>query len=152
MAVTVAELFDGLTLTRGLNGGASVPYLVYGTTDPIEAETELIAQTPGSFDCLTKVDGTVEPLTLNAWRGTVRFGNVPPEGATIISFDTTGGVQHITQSLETVGSYAPVGETAPDFHGAIGVSKDAVEGADIVVPVLNFSVIKSLPASSLTFA
>src|SRR5207248_1374699 len=45
----------------------------------------------------------------------------------------------ITQSLETVASYAPPGFTAPNFQGAIGVSEDKVEGVDITIPAFQFS-------------
>ena len=41
--------------------------------------------------------------------------------------------------LSTIASYAPAGETAPNFKGAIGATKDSVEGVDITVPVYNFS-------------
>jgi hypothetical protein len=40
------------------------------------------------------------------------------------SFDTGGGTTHITQSVQTIASYAPPGEDPPDFQGAIGVSTD----------------------------
>lgn len=52
-------------------------------------------------------------------------------------FDTTGGTQHITQSLETIASMAASG-TPPNYNGAINVSADgasgSVEGTDIVIP------------------
>lgn len=55
------------------------------------------------------------------------------------SFDTGGGAQHITQSLANVARYAPPGQTAPNFKGAIGVTADSVEGVDITVPVYHFA-------------
>lgn len=152
MPVVVAELFDGLTLTRGQNSSATVLYLVYGTGDPVEAKNELLLQAPATFDGLTRTDVTVEPLTLSAWRGTAQFGTLPPEGEMVLSFDTTGGTERVTQSLETVGKYAPSGQAAPDFQGAIGVGKDSVDGVDVVVPVLNFSVTKTVQALDVTFA
>ena len=60
-------------------------------------------------------------------------------GDSSYSFDTGGGTQHITHGKQTVGTYAPVGKTAPDFDGAIGVTRDRVEGVDITVPVYRFS-------------
>jgi len=57
------------------------------------------------------------------------------------SGSTTGGTLRITSSLETVNSYAPAGETAPDFKQAIGVTAEGgdPEGVDIVVPAAKFS-------------
>ena len=65
---------------------------------------------------------------------------IPPEvGESSFSFDTGGGTQHITQSIQTINKYAPPGKTAPDFKGAVGVTHDNVEGVDITIPVYNFS-------------
>jgi hypothetical protein len=58
-----------------------------------------------------------------------------------ISFDIAGQTTHITQSLQTVNSYAPSGVTPKSFHGAINVQQDGtVEGTDIVTPVLNYTI------------
>jgi hypothetical protein len=59
-----------------------------------------------------------------------------------ISFDTTGGTAHFTTSKETVGTYiradAAVGEY--DFGQAINVSGGEVQGIDVVVPAMKFTV------------
>jgi len=61
------------------------------------------------------------------------------------SFDTGGGVQHVTQAI---GSDAfPNGEqrfhtgspAAPDMFGAIGVDGDSVNGVDIIIPQLTWT-------------
>lgn len=57
----------------------------------------------------------------------------------LFTFDTTGGTAHITQSIETINSYPASGFTAPDFKGAIGVTKDNVEGVDIVSRVYRWT-------------
>ena len=72
------------------------------------------------------------------WECEVHYGKrehrEPETGDAVISFDTTGGTQHITQSLGTK-RYARAGEEAPDFRGAIGVTESGVQGVDITVPV-----------------
>jgi hypothetical protein len=68
----------------------------------------------------------------------------------VFQFDTGGGTQHITQSLVTMGAYAPPSRTAPYFGGAIGVTRDNVEGVDITVPVFNFSETHYIPAALIT--
>ena len=45
----------------------------------------------------------------------------------------------MTQSLDNVQRVAAPGYVAPNFHGAIGVSDDRVEGTDITIPVFNFT-------------
>jgi len=51
----------------------------------------------------------------------------------------TGEQAHITQSYATVGAYSADGGDPPDFGGAIGVTRDRVEGVDIVVPKIEYS-------------
>lgn len=70
-----------------------------------------------------------------------------------ISFDTGGGTVTRTVSLATT-SYAKSGETAPDFKGAIGVVRDKsetkVEGVEVGVPSLKFSIRKRQPRTTIT--
>jgi hypothetical protein len=53
------------------------------------------------------------------------------------SFDTSGGSQHITQSIATRGRYGP--KATAQLGGAIGYDGQSVQGVDIVVPVFSFS-------------
>lgn len=83
-------------------------------------------------------------------------GNDPV--ANTISFDTSGGTEHVTQAMQfNGGGYTPVagsftgikgqvghagpglGATVPDLEGAINVEGDQVKGVDKVVPLFNFS-------------
>ena len=76
-------------------------------------------------------------------------------GEYVFSFDTSGGTVRRTVSLATT-KYAKTGETAPDFKGLIGVSKEGgefkVEGVEIGVQALKFSIHKRVPRTSLTTA
>jgi hypothetical protein len=84
------------------------------------------------------------------WEGIVRYGTIPATNESVFAFDTGGGTQHITHSRQTVASYAPPSQTAPDFKGAIGVTADSVEGVDITVPVYHFSETHYLDATLVT--
>lgn len=64
-------------------------------------------------------------------------------------FDTTGGTVHIKASKETVGRY-PGG--AIDRKGAIGVNGDEVDGTDVIVPAMKFTVSFRHPAGALNLA
>lgn len=113
--------------------------------DDIAVRDALIAATAATYDGLDRQPPQVEEIDAGgAWIGIVRYGPFSPIGSpqpgdddsAIISFDTGGVLKHVSQSLETIASYAPAGEDAPDFGGAINVVADAngnlrVEGADI---------------------
>jgi hypothetical protein len=95
-----------------------------------------------------------DPQETLTWEGSVRYGarTLSEEELSAYSFDTGGGTQHITQSLETRGAYAASGVTAPDFRGAIGVKEDAVEGVDVAAPVYHFTETHFKPDDEVTLA
>ena len=92
---------------------------------------------PGAVDTVTQVGRW--DLEASYVAPEVKPYSPPVTGSSSFSFDTSGGTQHITHALSHVHSYAPAGETAPDYKGAIGVSENGVEGCDITVPVYAFS-------------
>jgi hypothetical protein len=68
-------------------------------------------------------------------------------GSIHISFSTTGGMAHITNSLSTVNRY---GVLPPDMKGAIGVNGDDVDGCDIVTPSLKLRIRCKHPQAVIT--
>jgi hypothetical protein len=73
----------------------------------------------------------------------------------VLSFDTTGGSEHITQAWtdtadpsDYVMGYATVGD-APDLRGAINANAESVQGVDITVPSFQFTETWMAPASYL---
>ncbi len=148
MTITCVEKYDSREVTDGQS--AELTYAIRGTADEGEAIDILKSTAPTSFRGLVRQPVTVEPVhqdTYNSddsiWNGTAKYTpyeppEIPETGESSYSFDTSGGSQHITQSLETVASYAISG-IAPDFKGAIRATHDNVEGVDITVPVYNFS-------------
>ena len=100
-----------------------------GTADDVTAKTLLLNSTAETYNDLAREEyPTLEPVWVDShsgdgeWDCRIRYSPVettPSEiGSVTITGDTTGGTQHITQSLQTVGSHAPAGKTAPDFKGA----------------------------------
>lgn len=145
MAITIAEKIDSRESTTGDNGTVELKYIVSGTADDLAAKAALAANTGVTYDGYTRqsvhVEAVGDPTISLTWEGSVQYAvkqKEPETGESSFSFDTGGGTQHITQSIETVQKYAASG-TAPDFHGAIGATKDSVEGVDITMPVYNFS-------------
>lgn len=74
------------------------------------------------------------------------YGNSDPA----VTFDTTGGTRHITQSLATI-STTPT--TAPSYAQAIEVDGEGnVNGCDVVMPVMTFSETHYFKPSKVTSA
>ncbi|MBN2581477.1 MAG: hypothetical protein JXL80_00305 [Planctomycetes bacterium] len=157
MPVTVLEKFDSRASTTGANASVELTYTIRGTDDDTVAKAQLLIDSPATYDGLVRQSAEIEPVDgRDLWNGTVRYGVAKPAerpetGDSSFSFDTGGGTQHITQSLQTVAKYAASG-TAPDYGGAIGVTHDSVQGVDITVPVYNFAETHYLADAVVTLA
>jgi len=80
-----------------------------------------------------------QSATRATWEAQVEYEE--PTNATLIGFE--GGVSpnnvHITASKEVVATYAAPGATAPNLKGVIGYRDGDIEGCDIIVPEVEFS-------------
>jgi len=149
MPITLTELVDSREWQYGDRESCTMHYMLTGTDDDTIALQLLLNSTPTTYGSLEREQITFEPVEVDTGANTGRWDcrvryvapeEVKPEvGDSSFSFDTGGGTQHVTQSLQTIQKYAPPGKTAPDFKGAVGVTHDNVEGVDIVSPVYNFS-------------
>lgn len=156
MAIAVTELHDGIRVRTADNYStvAEVRYKITGVSES-EDEHDILAalrdQTPTSFDvygdasviCFRSGIHLDEEHLHDLWKATILYAQAAPATGSI-SFDTTGGVHHITQSRKTVSqtsaSDGSSDDSAPDFNGAIGVTEDGeVQGVDIVVPSLTWT-------------
>lgn len=149
MPVTISDDISRV-LSTGRNPTAEHEYTVQGTSDEVEARTQLALHAPSAVDpygtglvFIPRETVTVEALSDNAWHGVVRYGYTAPESdEPSESFDTTGGQEHITQSKQTIGAYNLESDEndAPGYGGAIGVTSDNnVEGLDRVSPAYQFA-------------
>jgi len=160
MPLTLTEKLDSRRWTTGENASVEMTFTLRGTSSDTEALVTLQNSTATSYNGLVRQSIQIEPEWVDEsaadglWNATVRYGLRPPPELEewTFSFDTTGGTQHITQSIATVARYAPPGKTAPDFGGAIGVTHDSVEGVDITVPVFNFTLRRRIPVEQWTAA
>jgi len=158
MPLTLTEKLDSRKWTTGDNASVEMVYILTGTSDDVTAKNLIASSTPSIYNGLVRQSIQIEPEWVDTTRGdgqwvaTVRYGIRPPTevGESSFSFDTSGGTQHITQSLATVHRYGAPGTTAPDFGGAVGVTHDNVEGVDITVPVYSFSETHYLDAAVVT--
>jgi len=133
-----------------------VLYLVRGTDDDEAAIAALETTSPATRGGFRRDNCSVEQTGPTIWDGAVEYKHqvtdIPQTGESRFSFEIAGGQQHVTQSLETMGRYALPGQTAPDFKGAIGVTHQAVEGVDIIVPVYRFAETHYRPAADVDAA
>ncbi len=95
------------------------------------------------------------------WNVTAYYGPIPPlsTGLTIWEIDTTGGREKRYQSIATSFrqqsdawlQVPPSGGGMIDFEGAIGVSKDSVEGVETSVPKLTLTAKRKYNSSALAY-
>ncbi|HCD30813.1 MAG TPA: hypothetical protein DER01_00280, partial [Phycisphaerales bacterium] len=135
MSITVEEKYDSRQSTTGDNAQVTLTYIASGSDDDLAIKSAVENFAPETYDSLPRQSVQIEPISEEYWDASVRYAETtsttsggssapdPGSGEYTYSFDTMGGTQHITQSLDTVGSYADSSiPSAPDFHGAIGVS------------------------------
>jgi hypothetical protein len=162
MAITSTEKPESRSYTEGES--AELLYTILGTADETAARDELKSTSPLTFNSLDRQPVLVEPSYIDEdnpdnciWNGIVEYApftplTTPATGESTFQFDTGGGTQHITQSLETTDSAGKTGaaDPPPDYHKAIGVTEDSVEGVDIALPVYNWSETHYLSTETVT--
>ena len=132
MPLTITENYLSRSFSIGRQCNREIIYDITGG-DPTDSTEEdavralVVATAPPVY--WGRIIETINPQVVGPglWKATVKYVTWETE----FTFDTTGGSQHMTQSLATIASYAPPGMTAPDFGGAIGVSDDSVAGVDV---------------------
>ena len=155
MSIAIAEKIGSGELSSGDNPGAQLVYLISGTSSEAAALAELQDTAPDPHEGLARKGCSVEPYgeVAGMWEGTATYA-APEEvqqevGESTYRFSTGGGSQHITASRGTTKYPAA---TAPDYKNAIGVTKDGVEGVDILVPKFEWSETHTIAAASVTTA
>jgi len=140
MSVTFEELFDNHTESIGISPSAQIHYLA--TTDDSETEaailTEADSSIPTVYNGLPRTGITIDKrVNETQWTLAVTYEFDRGVGYSSYTFDTGGGRQHITQSIQTRGAYGPQASSA--VMGAIGYDGENVNGVDIMVPTYNFT-------------
>jgi hypothetical protein len=138
--ITVIELYksrESHITDDGKGDSLELAFAVTGSYDEVAVRAAVAAKAPTTYLGLIRKEITCRPTGAGNWEASVRYQSDIRDSQ--YTFDTTGGTQHVTQSRATLGKYAPAGKTAPDCKGAIGVTPDSVDGADIVVPTYSFS-------------
>jgi hypothetical protein len=152
MAATVHERLGSRQINDSDDPNVDFLYWINGTSDEAEAEIALAAAAPTTYSGLVPKSAHLERVGEELFSATVVYGRRAKRetGDSSYNFDTTGGTAHLTQSLDTVAAHAPAGRTAPDFGGAIGVTRDSVQGVDITSPAFSFSETHYLDVALIT--
>ena len=129
-----------------------VGFVIVQATDENDAIAALDTFAPAYWTLdgvtLPKIHAELEPTSDTTFDATVTYGTGQLDAT--LSFDTTGGRAKVMQSLSTTAYPSPLIAAAPDFNGLIGVTKNDVEGAEVVVPAMSFSFKKTFPAATVT--
>ena len=150
MAFVIEIVRSGAALQNEQSPTRERQYYAEGYDDEEDVIAAVIAASPSDINGLIRRSVEVSPIDGDKWYAIVKYDAWISESEFI--FDTTGGTQHITMSLETINRYNPAGEAAVDHGGAIGVDVDSVKGCDIVVPALAFSERHKLDQGTVTGA
>lgn len=100
-----------------------------------EARAELIAQCDPVYDGRLPTKATVVRRGPTTWEGTVIYSAQEWE----YNFEISTQEVLVTQALQTVNRYPRPGQTAPDFKGCIGVTRDGIQGTQVPVPISSWS-------------
>ena len=116
MAITVTEKLESRRLTTGKNATLELSLNVVGTDSETDAKIAATNATPEAWGSLSnppllfRQSIQLEVVGPKLWIATVRYdttGTQPISAEDSLEFDTSGGTQHVTQSLDTVGIFAP---------------------------------------------
>jgi hypothetical protein len=137
-------------------------YDLYGSDviDDMRAYIDAQGLAPDTTDGLIKRSYSREQREKELWRWTIHYVEADRSDKndkldvdeSLFSFDTTGGTHKLTYSRSTQ-SFPRPGVTARDFKSAVNVQRDlSVQGTDIVVPALKFSLKVRKARAAITLA
>jgi hypothetical protein len=137
----------------GEGGSATVSYNVLETDTAATARALAKALAPLAvavdLETLVRQEIDVQPTGYDCWRVDVSYGpesdsqsqETPEPGTWKFDFDTSGGRHKVTKSLATISRHWKSGtDEAPDLKGAIGYDGERVNGVEILIPVLKFTI------------
>lgn len=171
MAIIIEKFESGAATVGPESPSVDLHFAVLGTESDLEVRATVESTIPALWRGMVFQSYRIDHQGGGVWNVSARYGQPDtssepalPDGGgdqptdpesplgPSYTFETSGGTQHITQSLETVARYGKPGKQAPNFQGAIGFNGESVEGTDITVPVFRFSETYRFPIASVTHA
>lgn len=141
--------------------------------DPGDINDAVANASPNFYLGMMKKRILVNPQGAGFWHATVEYGSI--EGIALtgqgigdpgqptssvgpedklgpeFSFTTSGGTEHVTQSLGTITEAGYGGRVPPETNNAIGVSKSGVAGCDIIVPKFECSTVRRVAFVTMNY-
>jgi hypothetical protein len=152
MPITITRAYEAADISIGEDNSASLPYIVRGTTDELEAAIQATNLVPSYYGglVLEKVDYdkrlSNESHIVNAdYADPTGIGDVDQDS---FEFNIDGQIKNIKKSLQTMDSKNHLSDTDPafDFGGMIGVTPNGADGVDVLIPKMSFSKSRKYPA------
>ena len=139
MTAAIDLQYEAIPLSIGETNSVELPYRIRGVADELAAGAALLSLSPDVYGGLPKLTGSIKSrASASIFFGTVTYGSPTKqkEDDQQLSFKTGGGTQKIIRSLGTT-RYGP---KAPDMGGLINVTANGVEGVEVHVPTLEFTI------------
>ncbi len=164
MSITVTEDMKSRSSEDSKNASQTRVYSAKGSADVNEIITAVKAEASTTATVgartLPRLKVIPQPVFVDIdaplrsrWAVTVKYGRSqkeePATGESTYSFDTSGGMQHITQAIATT-AYDKDGATTSKTGKTIGLTKDGVAGVDIPVGQFAWSETHYLPNATVT--
>lgn len=133
----ICELaYSPFSKNTGDSQGFSIQYIISGTDDVNEAYDALRSEAPTRLGTLYPHQYDVKPRqdADDLFDGEVSYQPNKPSTEPTYNIEIGVAQAKFTQSLMTVARYGVAGQPIPNFQGAIGVTKEGVEGCDVQVP------------------
>ena len=130
-------------------------YSLSGVGDDIYAQWYVTVGTPLMYDGLYRQDIKLTAQGAGLWNVEVSYAPRKKNelGEYTLTFDTTGGMAHITQAKGHISDHKAPGDPndAKNHQGAINVTENGAEGTDIVVPQFKWTEAWELPVAYASF-
>lgn len=139
-------------------GSIDLAYFITESDDEQVVMNTLLANRPAQYNGLICQSAKVSQEGPGVWIGECHYGGEDEEdsqdktkpGEFTFTFDTGGGKQKITSSpADKFQAYNRPGKIAPSFQGGINATDKDVEGVEIIVPALKFSLALRTPRGRL---
>lgn len=147
-----SESPDVDSASSGQGGRARLTYHVLETATEGQARGLAAGFAPVAYlagaELLVRQTINVKPTGPDCWRAEVEYGpesesqsqEQPEPGTWKFSFDTTGGRHKVNKSKQTKSRHWKSSDEAPDLEGAINYDGERVNGVEIYVPNLSFTI------------
>ena len=123
------------------NGEFQKKYRVTGTRKEADARKKVLTEAPASVEDLPLGQVTVTAVDWKVWEATCTYTYTELDRiSSTYSFNANNATTHVNHSLATVRAYSlQSGRPAPNFFGAMNVTKDDIQGLDVMIPQMTIS-------------